>query len=120
MLSFTSTLFANEFALGVVVGTPTGLSGRYKLSTSNIVQTDISSAYSSVDYMWLDGRNFDVVGLNWLYGVGAVANKNIGVRGLTGVEYDLKDYPFHLVGNVSFTIANGTQVGAAVGARYDF
>ena len=46
--------------------------------------------------------------------------KNIGVRGVTGVEYDLKDYPFHLLGNVSFAVANGTQLGAVVGARYDF
>jgi hypothetical protein len=120
LLSFTSTLLAKEFALGIVVGTPTGLSGKYTLSTSNIVQADISGGYSSVDYMWIDHRNFDVDELKWLYGIGAVINKNPGMRAVTATEYNLKGYPFHLIGNLSFTVANGTHVGVAGGARYDF
>ena len=117
---FSTSAFSSDFALGVVLGIPTGLSAKYDLSKSNIIQVGVSGAYSSVDYMWIDDRNFDVSGLTWLYGAGAVVAKNIGVRGVTGVEYDLKDYPFHLQGNVSFAIANGTQLGAVVGARYDF
>ena len=120
LLSFATTSFASDYSLGVIVGTPTGLSGKYQLSSSNVIQADLSGGYSSVDYMWIDGRDFDVDGLSWLYGVGGVVNKNVGVRGVTGVEYDLNDYPFHFFGNLSFTVTDGTQIGVALGARYNF
>ena len=124
ILSSTISSFASEYSLGVVLGNPTGLSGKYKLSEKNQLNTDLSAGYSTLDYMWKDKRNFDVQGLNWLYGAGAVIKKGIGARVLTGVEYDIKQYPFHLMANISFAIINSddfkTHLGMALGARYDF
>ena len=120
LISFSTFTFASDFSLGVVAGTPTGLSGKYQLTDDNNLQADLSTSYSAIDYVWIDGRNFDVDGLNWLYGVGAVVNKNVGVRGVIGAEYDLADAPVHFFGNVTLAIADGSQAGIAVGARYDF
>jgi hypothetical protein len=119
-----NTAHAKGPALGISFGSPTGLSLKYGLSKANTIQGDLSGNYSSLDYMWIDGRNFKVPGLKWLYGAGAIIKHGVGLRGITSVEYDIKDYPFHAFANLSFAIINDskpkTHVGAAVGARYQF
>ena len=115
---------SSDFSLGVVLGTPTGLSGKYKLENSAFLQADVSTSYATLDYMLLDGRDFDVKNLRWLYGGGAVAGENFGARGVTSVEYDLPDYPFHGFANVSMALVSDKSIksilGFALGARYDF
>lgn len=124
LLLFTTTAFAKEFAAGLILGTPTGLSGKYQETDRNAYQLDFSTGYAAIDYLWYDSRNFDVDELKWFYGAGAVATKGIGARGITGVEYNLKDIPFHLLGNISYAVISeknlSQYVGIAFGARYDF
>lgn len=117
-ISFSTA--AEEFAFGVSIGTPTGLSARYKLNGYSQIQADLSGSYTSADYVLIDERNFGVDELSWFYGAGVVSRKSIGVRVLSGAEYDFDKVPFHAFGNISFTAADKTGLGIAVGARYDF
>lgn len=121
----TSSVYANEFAAGLILGTPTGLSGKFQKNDRNAFQIDFSTSYSTLDYLWYDDRNFDVDEIDWFYGVGAVLKNNgAGARAVSGIEYDIKDYPFHLLGNLSYSLLAEKKlsqyIGIAIGARYDF
>ena len=124
LFSVGASAAPSDFSLGIVLGTPTGLSGKYKLRESRYLQADLSVGYSALDYMVLDPRNFDVPNLRWLYGGGAVAGEKFGARGVTSVEYDLPDYPFHGFANISMSLVSDKSIksilGLALGARYDF
>lgn len=117
---FSFSLFASDYSLGFVLGTQGGLSGKYQISDRNQVQADLSGSFGAVDYLWIDERNFNVKELSWLYGAGVVSKSSIGIRGLTGAEYKFDSVPFHAFGNVSYTFANKSSLGVAVGARYEF
>ena len=114
----------NDLSLGVVLGMPTGLSGKYKFKNDQYLQSDLSTNYATLDFMLLDGRDFDIPNLRWLYGGGAVAGKNFGARGVTSVEYDLPEYPFHGFASISMSLVSDKNIksilGLALGARYDF
>jgi hypothetical protein len=118
------SLFAQETSLGIVIGAPTGISGKYKLDSSNALQLDYSSSYAAFDYMWISDNDFDIDGLEWSYGAGVISKKTAGLRGITSADYKLKEMPFHVFGNVSFNMHNdeGTKtfLGIAIGARYIF
>lgn len=125
-LVFSSSAFSNmrDLSLGIVLGTPFGISAKYELSEENSIYADVSTGYSALDYMWLDPRNFDVKNLRWLYGLGGVVGNGIGARGVTGVEYEVPDYPFHAMANISMALVKDKDVksilGVALGARYEF
>lgn len=122
--SFSVFSEASDFSLGVVLGTPTGVSGKYSLSDDNFLHADLSTGYSAIDYMWQDARNFDVENLKWLYGLGAVVRNGFGARGITEVEYHIPEYPFHGFANISMAVVSNKDIksvlGFALGARYDF
>jgi hypothetical protein len=126
IILFSFSLLAKEASLGIVLGAPTGLSGKYKLSNSNALQLDLSSSYSALDYMWLSDENFRISNLEWSYGAGAIAKSGLGFRGVTNADYKLDDVPINVFGNISFNVytdnddKTSTFLGIAIGARYIF
>lgn len=124
ILFISTALFANEKSLGIAIGTPTGLSGKYQLNSSNALQLDISGGYSAFDYTWLSDEDFNIDGLKWSYGAGLISKKTLGIRGVTSADYKLNDVPINVFGNISFNVHDDegttTFLGLAVGARYIF
>jgi len=123
-LVFTGNLFAKDYAAGFILGTPTGLTGKYQKTDRNAFQLDLAEGYAALDYLWYDDRSFNIREISWFYGAGAVVFDGVGARGITGVEYNVKDSPFHLLANASYTIVSERDIshylGIAVGARIDF
>jgi hypothetical protein len=94
-----------KFGLGIVVGSPTGISGKYWIDSRHAIDGVFSlpgknEVYLHGDYLWHDFRAFPAPERGRLplyYGVGGVASSDrVGVRGIGGIEYIFDDYPFDL------------------------
>jgi len=123
LVSFSS--YAGSYSLGGVIGTPTGLSAKYEMNDVNSLQADLSSLYSALDYTFKNDYHFNIKNASWHNGAGLIVKDGLGVRGITSLEYDIEDIPFHAFGNLSFNLHNNdgalsTFIGLAIGARYNF
>lgn len=139
---------AHPFGLGVIVGHPSGLSGKLHLDGQHAVDfavasTPWSGGYVHATYLWHPSilATGSAADLGWHIGVGGFAwdrfgdRKNgpwwspdgdftVGVRLPVGLDVDFHDPRFQLFGDVAFVapIVPGVYAGidAAVGARYYF
>jgi len=141
LLTFSITLFSQEYGIGagIMLGEPTGLSGKYWLDETTAADFGIaaglfgeSSGFTiHADYLY-HNKNL----INWTYklpiyyGFGVrmrfpVGNKfYLGVRGVFGVMLYLKKYPMDVFFEVapSFRLlpTTGLNLDLAVGCRYYF
>lgn len=136
-----SSAQAGGSALGIILGEPTGLSG--KLWTSDKTAFDAGLAWSldknaglhvHVDYLWhrTARLNHNRGSLPWYYGIGgrmktndnAGADDFLGVRFPIGLEFFPKDTPLDLFIEIVpvLDVAPDTELdfNAAVGARIVF
>lgn len=120
MFGFYELAQAKDFSLGVVFGTPTGISAKYDLKKDRSIELGLSSPYTSLDYMLMDKRNFNIKNFSWSYGGGIIVGRQVGVRGVSAAEYDINTTPFHVFGNISFNLLEKTELAAALGVRYKF
>lgn len=115
---------ANKYALGVMIGAPTGLSGTYDLSENNFLQMGVSGDYSYFDYQQYSDKEIKLENTKWYYGAGVVIKKSLGVRGASGLNYTFDDPDFCAFAEGAFNLFLGgdikSSLSAAIGARYNF
>lgn len=141
---FVLTVFSNlqaqdrKFGLGVMLGAPTGFSGKYWVSEDNAF--DFGVAYSFVethnalsihaDYLYHESRwfpQFDRLDFYYGYGVRIRSNKDetsLGARGVAGLALMLKEAPMDIFLEIApvFKLIPSTALNldAAIGVRYYF
>ncbi len=129
IILLTSTLFAingyaQNYAAGIVLGAPTGLSGKMKINDINFLSLGLSGNYSYLNYNWKSKEGIGVENTTVYYGPGVVTKKSFGARGTLGLEYDIPKSQFHGFGEASvdlyFSDDFDTSAVAAIGARYTF
>ena len=110
-------------SIGLILGSQNGISGKYDFKRDShieSIQADLASGYTTIDYMRKDKHSFRRDFLKWYYGPGVVFKKSLGIRAATALEYNIEEYPIHVVGKLSFAFVDGTEIGIGLGVRYDF
>ena len=123
---------------GVIIGEPTGLSGKFWTSEKNAVDVGVvwsfiheGSFHLHVDYLW---HSFDVFKTNQpialYYGVGGrmkASNShggNLGVRGTVGLDYFVADAPIDVFIEAApimdLTPSTELQFNGGIGFRFFF
>ena len=114
----------NSSEVGVVIGKPTGVSGKYFLSEKNAVDgvVGFSSGFMfHCDYLWHD---FNALKVNegqlpLYYGLGAlVTEKNFYVQGKIGIEYLFDTNPLGISIEIAPAIGTDFIFQGGVGVRY--
>jgi hypothetical protein len=127
------------FGLGVVLGEPTGLAGKYWLENGNAIDFGLGYAFSSndsrvnlhVDYLF---HNYSAIRsaekFVLFYGVGGriVTSDNksawLGLRGVIGIDWFIKNAPIDVFLEAApvFDIApnTGLDLDAGLGVRFFF
>ena len=131
---------AGGLALGIMVGEPTGLSGKIHLSQGNALDFGAAWSFSGeddlslhMDYLYHRYGIFDVDSgkLPLYFGVGGVLKFNdgkgddlLGVRIPVGLDYYFADAPFDIFGEIVpllwLTPDSDFDVAGAIGARFHF
>lgn len=122
-----------DTGIGIIIGMPFGISGKYWLSGRNAIDGAFSiisknDLYLHAMYLWHDYSAFpepEEGKLPFYYGVGPVIYyDNIGVRGVFGIEYIFADYPFDIFIELApvLTMAPEFNFGftGGIGGRYFF
>lgn len=145
LLLLTLTLTANEvkaqdrgFGLGVMLGSPTGFSGKYWTDNDNAIDFGIgirpgrhSGFNLHADYLYHIGDAFQTTeSIPFYYGFGIKIfsksdNENgMGVRGVAGLVWLSKEAPFDVFFEIApvFELFPDTRLNldASLGARYYF
>lgn len=128
-----------EFGLGIILGSPSGFSGKYWMTEFNAIDFGMGYSFSGksnatnfhADYLW---HNYNVIKVEakvpLYYGVGARIKirqnsaSRFGVRGVLGVTYFPSEIPIDLFFEVVpvFNIVPSTEldIEAGLGFRYYF
>lgn len=134
---------ADDFGLGIILGDPTGLSGKMKLNESHSV--DAALAYSSgkhsgtqihADYLWDRARTWatDQGPLHMYYGLGGrlisyedkddKSQISLGPRGSLGLNFNINNPNIELFGELAaileLTPSITADIDAGLGARIRF
>lgn len=141
LMATTKISFAQESGLGVgvILGEPTGLCGKYWLDNSNAVDFGIAaglfgenSGFSvHADYLY---HNMDMIQWDYklpvYYGFGVrmrfpTNNQlNLGVRGVVGIMMFINQYPmdvfFEIAPSFRLLPTTGLNLDLAIGTRYYF
>ena len=137
ILTGTSNAQQTRFGLGLILGEPTGLSGKYWISPWTAIDGAFawsidkkSGVHLHSDYLWHDYRIISVIKgkLPIYYGVGArvvFATDNIfGVRGVAGLNYIFDGTPLDIFLEIVPILDIAPKVGfdfnGAIGIRYYF
>lgn len=127
------------FGLGIMVGQPTGISGKNWVSSSNAFDFGFGYAFVPknsrinvhVTYLWY---NFNVINSTerfpLYFGIGGriksheIADSKIGVRGVIGIVWLPRSAPFDVFLEaapiLNLTPSTSFEMDAAIGARYFF
>jgi hypothetical protein len=93
------------FGAGIVIGSPTGINGKYWLGARHAIDGTLSvlskdEVYLHGDFLWHDYAAFpkpEEGRLPLYYGVGGVlTSERLGVRGVIGISYIFDGYPFDI------------------------
>ncbi|MBU0475435.1 MAG: hypothetical protein KKF62_14905 [Bacteroidetes bacterium] len=141
LLAVTKISFAQESGLGVgiILGEPTGLSGKYWLDESTAADFGIATGLFGenagfslhADYLY---HNKNLVQLEYklpvYYGFGVrmrfptKSQLNLGVRGVVGIMLFIKQYPmdvfFEIAPSFRLLPTTGLNLDLAIGTRYYF
>lgn len=137
ILTGTSNAQQTGFGLGLILGEPTGLSGKYWISPRTAIDGAFawsidkkSGVHLHSDYLWHDYRIISVIKgkLPIYYGIGArmvFASDNIlGVRGVAGINYLFDGTPLDIFLEIVPILDLAPKVGfdfnGAIGIRYYF
>lgn len=114
----------NKNAAGIVLGNPSGLSGKFFLSDKNAVDMVIGldkSMSVQADYLWHDFEAFKVnEGLMPLYyGAGIlVTDKGLYAQGKIGIEYLFETNPLGIFIEVAPAFGPGFRFQGGLGVRH--
>ena len=124
-LLFGTSVFAkNNSEVGVIIGNPTGISGKYFISNKNAVDCVVgfgSGFMAHLDYLW---HNFESLKVNegklpYYYGGGfLITGKNFCVQGKIGLEYLFDTNPLGIFIEVAPAIGTDFIFQGGVGVRY--
>lgn len=141
IMMFVATIaFSQEsgFGVGLMLGEPTGISLKAWTSSSNAIDAGLAwsfyknpALHMHADYLWHD---FDLIKtkdrIPVYYGVGGRIrlgdkdNARIGVRGVFGIGFLLKEAPIdfflELAPILDLIPATGLNMNGGIGARYFF
>ncbi len=138
---FVTLLPAQEKGIGVglMIGEPTGLSGKYWVSQTNAFDAGVAYSFFSahkglmfhVDYLthlqkiYFNGLAFlPYYGFGGKFGIANDKKSSFAARGVVGIAFLVKEKPIDIFLEVApaFDLlpATGISVGAALGARYFF
>lgn len=140
LVVISSTVFAQEGkkGVGLMLGNPTGLNGKYWLENNRAVDGGLAFSFGKhtdlsihSDYLLHNDAAFylnDVHPLDLYYGIGGRMefgdDIELGVRVPVGLVHNLKDQPADLFGEIAPIIdilgRVGLEMHFAVGARYYF
>lgn len=142
VLMMTSAAHAEDLGVGVILGDPSGLSGKMKLDGNHSI--DGALAYSSgkhsgtqfhADYLWDRARSWGTTQgpLDMYYGLGgrlisySDENKSkisIGPRGSLGLSFNINNPNLELFGEIAMVLevtpSMSADLDAGVGARIRF
>jgi len=137
LLTSTSNAQQTRFGLGLILGEPTGLSGKYWISPWSAIDGAFawsidkkSGVQIHSDYLWHNYQIISVIKgkLPIYYGIGArivFASDNIfGVRGVVGLDYLFDGTPLDIFLEIVPVLDLAPKVGfdfnGAIGIRYYF
>lgn len=122
---FVISAFAkNDFEVGVVLGKPTGVSGKYFVSNKNAIDCVIgfgSGFMAHFDYLW---HNFEKLKVSegklpFYYGGGfLIADKNFYVQGKLGLEYLFDTNPLGVFIEIAPAVGADFIFQGGIGVRY--
>jgi len=129
VLLFSPVIASADFGLGLIIGSPTGISGKYTFSQKNAIDGaiawdlgDDNDFYLHGDYLWLRNRDIhlDNVALDWFFGIGGRIvfidhhhhhhhdwddehddDYLLGVRAPIGIGYTFRDPRIEVFGEVA-------------------
>lgn len=144
-LGFSHAAKAGDFGLGVMIGDPTGISGKVYRSKTHAVDGAVSWAlngdyfYLHGDHLWQKSAAFklDRTALDFFFGLGvrlafhdsstSKTTKNdflLGVRGPVGLAYTFSDPRIELFGELALVMnlikSTSVDFDGGLGARYYF
>lgn len=137
---------SNPFGLGVILGDPTGLSGKYYIGgPRNAIDVALSFdtygddegwVYVHASYLWHPSLLASgAVEVPWFVGVGGVAGTDrwdgrgddddgLGVRVPVGIDVNLNSIPLQFFGEIALNVfvipRTDIDLGLGIGARYYF
>jgi hypothetical protein len=137
-----------DFGLGVILGSPTGISGKYTFARDRAIDAalawdmgDDDHLHFHSDYLWLRNReiHLDNVALDWYFGIGGrlvLLDKDnrgrgddddeykLGVRGPLGISYTFRDPRIELFGELALILnlieSTDVDIDGGIGARFHF
>jgi len=144
-----SAASGGPFGLGLIIGSPTGISANYLLSESNSIASalafDDDDIHFHVDYLFRFPKSLPVdrIRLGWYGGAGLKfrdhdhddhkKNGNwhehhddgeFGPRGVAGLNYDFEKFPIEVFGEVSLVMylidETDMDLDFGIGGRYYF
>ncbi len=135
-----------DFGLGVILGSPTGISAKYTMSQSNAIDgaiawdLDEDDIHFHGDYLWLKnkGLRLDRIALDWFYGIGGRLRMfdndgrrndddddfSLGVRAPIGIGYTFADPRIEVFGELALILDliedTDIDLDGGIGARFHF
>ena len=138
-LALTSTVLAgNEYGVGLMLGNPTGFSGKYWLDDTTAIDGGLAYSFGKhtdlsihSDYLLHNKSAFyfqDVHALDLYYGLGGRIefgdSVELGIRVPVGLAHRFTEQPVDIFGEIApildFIGTTGVELHIAVGARYYF
>lgn len=141
MLFVSNNLVAQDknFGLGIIIGSPTGISAKYWVSGSNAIDFGLGYSFSKkggrlnihADYVW---HNFNIIqsserfpiyyGIGGRFRVRENEDGSLGIRGVVGINWLSRTLPLDVFLEVApvFRIFPSTSLDfdAGLGARFWF
>ncbi len=144
LLLFSSNVNAQSkgFGLGIIIGEPTGISGKLWMSQSTACEGGVAWAlghdgkydnnsghlHIHLDYLWHMFNLFPIKEFSFYYGIGGRLSLHddlgVGVRGVAGIDYFFTGVPLdaflEVVPVLGLVPDVGFGVNAGIGLRYFF
>lgn len=149
LFSFNATASDQQFGLGVIIGSPTGISANYLLSDENSIAAalafDDDDTHLHIDYLWRfpNSLTAEKVNFGWYGGVGLKFRDHdhgdhksngdhhehhddgeFGPRAVAGLNHEFKKVPIEVFGEVSMVMyvidETDMDLDFGIGGRYYF
>jgi len=124
LANFSYSQVENNFEVGVIIGKPAGISGKYFLSEKTAIDGVVgfgSGFMAHFDYLW---HNFESLKVNegklpYYYGGGfLISEKDFCVQGKIGLEYLFDTNPLGIFIEIAPAIGTDFIFQGGVGVRY--
>ncbi|MEW6558304.1 MAG: hypothetical protein AB1349_13320 [Elusimicrobiota bacterium] len=122
---FVIFVFSDEVVeIGIILGKPTGIAGKYFVSNKNAIDCSIgfdASFLAHFDYLWHNFEHLKVseCKLPFYYGGGIlIAEKDFCIQGKLGLEYLFETNPLGVFIEIAPAVGTNFIFQGSVGVRY--